>query len=126
VEALAAALPNGVAPVEYMLSILHDPNSDEKAKAWAAEKAAPFVHPKPAPAQRLVKIDLPATDTAEGVSAALGRLIQAVAAGDLAPSEAQAVATLIEAQRKAIETGDLVKRMEALEARQRAPLSYQD
>ncbi|WP_416356342.1 hypothetical protein ACLNGM_20265 [Aureimonas phyllosphaerae] len=99
-----------------MLGVLHDPASDEKSKAWAAEKAAPFVHPKPAPAQRLVKIELPSTDTAEGVSAALGKLIQAVATGDLAPGEAQGIAALIEMQRKAIETTDILDRLEALEA----------
>lgn len=121
VETIAASLPNGVSPVEYMLGVLHDPASDEKSKAWAAEKAAPFVHPKPAPSQRLVKIELPATDTAEGISAALGKLIQAVATGDLAPSEAQSVAALIEAQRKAIETNDVLARLDALEEAQRRP-----
>lgn len=107
---------DGVSPVGYMLGVLHDEKADPKLRAWAAEKAAPFVHPKPAPTQRLVRIDLPATDTPTGLSAAIGSLIAAVAAGELAPSEAQSVAALIEMQRKAIETADIVERLEALEA----------
>ena len=65
--------------------------------ARVAEKAAPLVQPKPAPTHRLGKIELPARDRAEGVSAALGKLIQAVATGNLAASEVQSVAALIEA-----------------------------
>jgi hypothetical protein len=40
-----------------------------------------------------------------------------VAAGELTPDEAQAVAGVVEVQRRAIETAELAERIAALEAR---------
>lgn len=116
VDAVSDAAAAGLLPVEYMLSIMRDEDADPKERAWAAEKASPYIHPRPAPIQRRVGIDLPDTSTAEGISRALAKLTQAAASGDIAPSEAQSFAVLIEAQRKAIETGEIMKRLEALEA----------
>jgi hypothetical protein len=42
---------------------------------------------------------------------------QAVCEGEISPSEGAAVATLINSYTKAIDTADLVKRMDALEAK---------
>ncbi|WP_152048998.1 hypothetical protein [Aureimonas psammosilenae] len=106
-------------PAEYMLSVLHNENASSDDKRWAAEKLAPYIHAKPAPAQRTVQIDLPAADTAEGVKAAFAKLIAATAAGELAPSEATALAGLIECQRKAIEMADVLGRLEELEEAQK-------
>lgn len=36
----------GLTPLEYMLEILRDTTRDPKDRMWAAEKAAPYVHPK--------------------------------------------------------------------------------
>ena len=99
-----------------MLAILHDETADAADKRWAAEKAAPFIHPRPAPLERTVEISLPDTSTVEGVNAALDAVIQAVGKGELSPSEGQSVVALIEARRKAIETGDLLERISRLEA----------
>lgn len=115
VELVAGAASVGLTPVEFMLATLRDENADPKDRAWAAEKAAPYVHPRPAPIQRTVSIDLPAADTADGVKAALACLIKAAANGELSPVEAQSFATLIESQRKAIETADILDRLEKLE-----------
>lgn len=115
---LAQALGEGVLPHEYMASVLRDENADPKARAWAAEKLAPYLCARPAPLQRTVELDLPDTNTVEGIMAALARITQAAAAGEIAPSEAQSLAALIEGQRKAIETGELLARIEALEAKQ--------
>lgn len=35
-----------ITPLEYMLGILNDPDSEPRDKAWAANAAAPYVHPK--------------------------------------------------------------------------------
>lgn len=115
VAMVAAAARRGLTPVEYMLRVLHDENADPKERAWAAEKAAPYVHPRPAPAQRMVTLDLPEADTASGVKAAFAALIAAVGRGELSPGEAQSFAALIEGQRKAIETADILERLEQLE-----------
>lgn len=37
---------SGLTPLEYMLSILRDEKESAGNRMWAAEKAAPFVHPK--------------------------------------------------------------------------------
>lgn len=112
---ILAKVADGLSPIEYMLEIMRDPDAAPDARAWAAEKAAPFFHPKPAPMPRFVTLALPATDTAEGVKAALARIVAATAAGDIAPAEAQSLVAVIEAQRKAIETADILDRLEALE-----------
>lgn len=40
------AAEEGLMPLDYMLSILRNEEADTKDRMWAAEKAAPFVHPK--------------------------------------------------------------------------------
>lgn len=112
---IMAAVADGMSPIEFMLGIMRDEAADGERRAWAAEKAAPFFHPKPAPMPRLVTLDLPKADTAEGVKAALARIVEATAAGEIAPSEAQSLVAVIEAQRKAIETADILDRLAALE-----------
>lgn len=68
-----------------------------------------------APRDRAVSINLPDTSTAQGVQAAQGAIIDAVAEGRITPSEAATLAGLIEARRKAIETVDLENRVAQLE-----------
>ena len=116
VELLAGAVSEGVTPVECMLSIMRNDEEEEKSRAWAAEKAAPYIHPRPAPIARPIETELPDTSTVDGINKALACLVTATAQGRIAPSEAQSISALIEAQRKAIETGDLLERLEALEA----------
>lgn len=112
---ILAAVADGMSPIEYMLSIMRDEAATADSRAWAAEKAAPYFHPKPAPMPRLVTLDLPKTDTAEGVRSALARVVEATAAGQIAPAEAQSIVAIIDAQRKAIETVDFRDRLEAVE-----------
>jgi hypothetical protein len=53
--------------------------------------------------------------TAAAVTAAMGTVLQAVAAGDITPGEGQAVVGLLEGMRRGIETADLESRVEKLE-----------
>ena len=64
----------------------------------------------------MVTLDLPATDTAEGVAAAYGFLIQQVASGEISPEQAGSVSQILEAQRRAIESAELERRVAELEA----------
>jgi hypothetical protein len=66
---------------------------------------------------RPVNVELPALDDAGGIVAALGAVAGAVAGGEISPEEGQAVAAILETQRRAIETADLAARIAALEAR---------
>ncbi|MCR9223860.1 MAG: hypothetical protein NXH70_07290 [Hyphomonas sp.] len=75
------------------------------------------IHPprKDAP----VPFDLPEMSEAESAAQAMGAVLEGVARGDLTPSEAGALADLVEGYRKALETTELEERLTALEARQR-------
>jgi hypothetical protein len=119
IDAVAKAMADGISPVEYMLNIMRNDDADAKERAWAAEKVAPFVHPRPAPMERTVEIDLPDTSTIAGVDQALDRIIAAMASGTVSPSEGQSFISAIETRRKAIETGDLLARIEALEGQRK-------
>jgi hypothetical protein len=67
---------------------------------------------------RPITMDLPTLTTAGGIVEALGAVASAVAAGEVSPEEGQAVAGILETQRRAIETAELEGRIAALEARQ--------
>ncbi|WAJ27387.1 hypothetical protein [Jiella sp. R10] len=111
---VASLMETGKSPVEYLVDLYRDENADAKDRAWAANAAAPYMHPRIAPAASKVVLDLPDTSTPAGVKEAIGAVIKAVAAGEIAPAEGQHLVSIIEAQRKAIETTDLASRMEAL------------
>jgi len=57
-------------------------------------------------------------ETAYDIPGVVSGVLRAVGNGEISPSEAQSVVAIIEAQRKAIETADLLKRIEDLEAAQ--------
>ncbi len=69
----------------------------------------------PAVRERALSIDLPAVATAEDCATAQAKVLAAVAAGYLLPSEGEALAGLIEQQRRSLETSDLIGRMHELE-----------
>ena len=60
-------------------------------------------------------IEVTPISTAADTVAATGAVVAAVAMGAISPEEGQAVAGVIEFQRRAIETNDLAARIEALE-----------
>lgn len=64
---------------------------------------------------RPVTFAMPVLDTAEDVVKALSGLLQNVASGDLTPDEAATVAGILETKRRAIETVEIERRLEALE-----------
>jgi hypothetical protein len=64
---------------------------------------------------RPLRLELPSVESAADLPAALGALVDAVAAGEATPEEAQAIASLLDAQRRAIETAELERRVAALE-----------
>ncbi len=46
VEREAEIKASGLAPLEYMLNVLRDENATKEDRMWAADKAAPYVHPR--------------------------------------------------------------------------------
>jgi hypothetical protein len=69
------------------------------------------------PRERPVRIDLPQMEFADDAVAALGSIMRAVSEGSITPGEGANVATLVNAYSHAIDNADLVKRVDALEAR---------
>ncbi|MGE0281203.1 MAG: hypothetical protein AB7P20_11420 [Rhizobiaceae bacterium] len=114
-DVAAEAVAAGQTPLERLLEIMRDDKADEKRRDWATEKAAVYLHPRPAPIAQRVEIDLPEIGTPEGVTLALTQVAKAVASGQLAPSEGQSLIAIIEAQRKAIDIQDMMDRIERLE-----------
>jgi hypothetical protein len=64
---------------------------------------------------RPVSLDLPPLTCAADLATALSAIVGAVAAGELSPDEGQALAAILETQRRAIETADIERRLEQLE-----------
>jgi hypothetical protein len=63
-----------------------------------------------------VDVQLPPLDTAANCNLALGRLAEAVCAGTVDRDAAKLLIDVIQARLKAIEVGDLEKRLDELEA----------
>ena len=84
---------------------------DLSAARLVLERLAPPLRERP------LSITLPDVSDVAGVSAAQQAILSAVGEGDVLPSEATALAGVLEARRKAIETVELEARISALEAR---------
>ena len=73
------------------------------SRVWPARKSRP------------VTLKLPAMQSAADLVAAVGAVADAVGAGDITPEEGSAVASILEAKRRAIETVELEGRVANLE-----------
>jgi hypothetical protein len=69
------------------------------------------------PRERSIIIDLPKMEFADDAVEALGAITSAVCEGKITPGEAVHLAALVNSYARAIDIADLVKRMDALEAR---------
>jgi hypothetical protein len=67
--------------------------------------------------ERTISFDLPKVAGAADHPGALLAVLEAVAAGDLTPGEAQALAGILKEHRAAIETAELASRLDVLEER---------
>lgn len=66
----------GLTPLEYMLEVLRDVGSTKADRMWAAEKAAPYMHPKLASVEHKGGIDV-TTQTKEQRDAAVAAATRA-------------------------------------------------
>jgi len=69
------------------------------------------------PRERPVRIDLPNMEFADDAVEALGSIMRAVSEGSISPSEGADLANLVNSYGRAIDMADVVKRLDALEAR---------
>jgi hypothetical protein len=69
------------------------------------------------PRERLIRIDLPQMEFADDAVEALGSIMRAVSEGSITPGEGADLANLLNSYSRAIDMADIVKRLDALEAR---------
>ena len=74
----------------------------------------------PVKRDRNINIDLPALKGAKDSLGAISAVLNAVANGEIRPSEGQAVASTLETHRRTFEVEELEHRIETMEAQQRA------
>lgn len=65
--------------------------------------------------ERTLNVDLPAVASLADAADAMGRLTALVGAGELTPGEARVLASVIELQRRTLETSDHARRLAAVE-----------
>ncbi len=82
---------------------------DTVALRLAMERVLPVRRGRP------VQFDLPPLNSPADLVAALGGILQAVAAGDITPDEGATIAGMMDAKRRAHETQDLELRLAAIE-----------
>jgi Family of unknown function (DUF5681) len=68
---------------------------------------------------RPVEFELPTIETTSDLVPTIEAVVSAMAAGELTPDEASAVAAVIDAKRRAFETIDIERRIAAMEQRER-------
>lgn len=84
---------------------------DMAAARLVVDKLVPAIRERP------LSIALPDVVTADDCATAQSKVLAAVAAGDLLPSEGEALAGLIEQQRRSLETSELAERLAVIEER---------
>jgi hypothetical protein len=67
------------------------------------------------PKQRAIELNLPELKRAADCADALAAVVEAVAAGEISPSQAAAIGTLLESYTRALHASDLEKRIEVIE-----------
>ena len=69
---------------------------------------------------RPVTLDLPAVETPAGLVQAQAALVAAMSRGEVTPDEAAAISSVLETQRRALETHDHERRLQELETQRKA------
>ena len=82
-----------------------------------------FLLARSLPRDRLINIDLPPINSADDAVEALARITRAMSEEEITPSEAESLAALIDSSTRAIDIADLVKRIDAIDARFMAELA---
>jgi hypothetical protein len=67
----ADVLGSGKSPLEYLLEVMMDDTADQKRRDWAAEKAAAYLHPRPAPVPRAITFTVPPIESAKDTGSSL-------------------------------------------------------
>jgi hypothetical protein len=105
----AEALLEGEAERLTRMAVERAMEGDPFALRLCIERILPVARARP------VALNLPTGQGAEGVAAALDETVRAMGAGEITPEEAMSVSTVLEAQRRTVETVDIDRRLARLE-----------
>src|SRR5688572_7046710 len=112
-----ALVSDGQTPVAFALEIMKDDSKGLDVRLHAARIAAPYLHSRPQPEASLVSFSLPdKIETPADLSAVHLNVLKAVAGGELALEEGKEISSILENQRRIIETADIAERLAKLEA----------
>lgn len=111
------ALDHGPAAVAELARLAAEAQS-ETARIAACNAIIERAYGRAVPG-RMIQLALPETGTSEGILHAVSAVVQAVANGQITPGEGGDICGVLESQRRAIDTHDLARRIEALEAKQK-------
>lgn len=100
---------------ERLMELVKD--DDPRVALAAANAVLDRAYGKPPAGERKAVVDLAPVTSANGIVSALSQLLAAAVQGDLGISELKDLASVMEIQRKVIETHDLDQRVKALEGR---------
>lgn len=114
-QALLALAEEGETPCAFALRIMRDEATPIELKVQAAKLAAPFIHPRPQPAPRMVSFTVPEQLHTGDLVTVHETLLRATAAGELAIEDARDLSAVLETHRRLIETVELEGRITHLE-----------
>jgi hypothetical protein len=101
-EELLALAADGETPVEFGLRIMRDEKATLEQRLQAARFSAPFLHPRPPPAEGAA-FELPETDTVEGIARAAAAVLRAVADGRISATDGRHLVDVLDFQRLSLD-----------------------
>ncbi|HEY7557156.1 MAG TPA: hypothetical protein VIH18_20330 [Candidatus Binatia bacterium] len=113
-----ALVTDGRTPVAFALGLMNDESKPQDLRLNAARIAAPYLHSKPQLEPRMVSFALPEnfiSATPEALNKLHADILRAVANSEISLEDAKDISSIIETQRRTIETADLAERIKRLE-----------
>lgn len=110
---IAEEMLDGEAGEIFKIAIQKAKDGDVAMVKFCGDKILPSRKSRP------IKIDLPEIKTAEGIDDAQNKIMINVANGQITPDEGTALSGMLESRRKTLETVEMEKRLEELEANAR-------
>ncbi len=112
---LMALAAEGETPVEFGLRVMRDGEATMDQRLNAARFIAPYLHTRPAPSSEPVIVELPETETVDGVTKACAAVLRAVTGGKVAANIGRDLVSILDVQRKSLELLEIERRLETLE-----------
>lgn len=94
-------------------------DNDQRIAIAACNVVLERAYGRPATERPTIRFNMPTIENTESLLLAMRNILGAVASGDVSPTDAKDVASLIDVHRKAIETTELDQRITTLEEKEK-------